>query len=187
MFYLIEPVRGWSAEYQAKLHHKVLDLRELARHRLPEGNVVSWTASMELDSSAQNVSRVVRRVLDEYPGLEHVRLREAFRDWVLGAAESWGIAEEVLQQVKSLKEAGMIYAGVEELKEQGRRAGRAEGSAALVRRQARLKFGAQTADRLSTVLEGITDPERIARIGDRIIECGTEAELLERACEIEPT
>ncbi len=81
----------------------------------------------------------------------------------------------------------MIYAGVEELKEQGSRAGRAEGSAALVRRQARLKFGAQTADRLSTVLEGITDPERIARIGDRIIECGTEAELLERACEIEPT
>ena len=25
-----------------------------------------------------------------YPGMQHVRLREAFREWILGAAESWG-------------------------------------------------------------------------------------------------
>ncbi len=197
VFDLIKPgsARHRTVGYQARLRHRVLDLREMARHSLPEAaDVVSWIASMELDSSARNVSRVVGRVLDEYPGPEHKRLREAFRDWVLGAAESWGIAEETLQQVKSLKEAGMIYAGVEELKErieelkergrrEGRREGRAEGSTAVVCRLARLKFGAQTAERLSTVLEGITDPERIARIGDRVIECGTGAELLERACE----
>ena len=33
------------------------------------------------------------------------------------------------------------------------------------------------------LLEGITDPEQIARIGDRIIECETGAELLARARE----
>ena len=27
--------------------------------------------------------------------LEHVKLREAFRDWVLGAAESWGIGKRL--------------------------------------------------------------------------------------------
>jgi len=53
--------------------------------------VVSWIASLELDSSAANVSSVVRAVLERYPGAEHARLREAFREWVLGAAESWGI------------------------------------------------------------------------------------------------
>ena len=85
---------------------------------------------------------------------------------------------------KSLKEAEMIYAGVEELKEQARREGlglgRMEGRATLCR-QARLKFGAETAERLSQLMEGIADPEQIARIGERIIECETGAELLARA------
>ena len=53
----------------------------------------------------------------------------------------------------------------------------------LVCRQARLKFGSETAERLSRLLEGITDAERIARIGDRIIECETGAALLAQARE----
>ena len=147
--------------------------------------MVSWIASLELDPSPDNVSRVVHRVLERYPGAKHARLREAFREWVLGAAASWGIGEEVLEEVKSLKEAEMIYAGVEELKEQYRERserarveGRAEGRAAIVCRLARLKFGAETAEPLSRLLEGVADPERIARIGDRIIECETGVELL---------
>ena len=132
---------------------------------------------MELDPSAGNVTRVVREMLAVYGGPEHARLREAFREWVLGAAESWGIADEVLEQVKSLKEAGMIYAGVEEQKEQAH----LEGRATLVCRQARLKFGARTAERLARLLDDIADPEAIARIGDQIIECGTGEELLARA------
>ena len=197
---LIEPARGWLADRQPRLVHEVLDLRALACRPLPERNVVAWIASMELDSSAGNVSRVVRDVLDAYPGPEHRRLREAFREWILGAARSWGIGEEVLTQVETLKEAGMAYAGVEELKErahreglgqglaEGIRKGRVEGRAAqgraIVRRLARLKFGADTAERLSRLLEGISEPERIARIGDRIIQCETGSELLARAREI---
>ena len=197
IFELIEPVPGWLAGRQPRLRHEVLDLRERARQPLPATNVVSWIASLELDSSSENVSRIVGEVLEEYPGGEHERLREAFREWVLGAAKSWGIGEETLEQVKSLKEAEMIYAGVEELKErahregigrgraEGRRQGRAEGRATLVCRQARLKFGAETAEGLSKFLKGITDPEWIARIGDRVIECETGAELLAHACEDE--
>ncbi len=208
VFELVEPVKGWLAGRQARLRRQVLDLRALARERLPELNVVSWIASMELDSSADNVSRVVREVLARYPGSEHARLREAFREWILGGAESWVMAGGTLDQVKSLKEAGMVYAGIEELKErahleglgQGRREGRAEGhiqgrvegrvegqaegQAALVCRQASLKFGVETADRLGRILEDITDPERIARLGDRIIECETGPELLARVREV---
>ena len=181
IFELIEPVGAWLAGRQARLRHEVLDLRERARQPLPATNVVSWIASLELDSSSENVSRVVGEVLEEYPGAEHARLREAFREWVLGAAESWGIGEETLEHVKSLKEAEMIYAGVEELKERAVGQGRAEGRATMVCRLARLKFGAETAEELSKLLKGITDPERIARIGDRIIECDTGAELLAHA------
>ena len=71
----------------------------------------------------------------------------------------------------------MIYAGVEEQKEQAHR----EGRATLVCRLASLKFGARTAERLARLLDDITDPEAIARIGDQIIECETGEELLARA------
>ena len=141
-----------------------------ARHSLPKANGVSWIASLELDPSFHNVSRIVRRVLERHPGAEHSRLREAFREWVLGAAELWGIREEVLEEVKSLKEAEMIYAGVEELKEQyrerrkrARMEGRRKDRATMVCRQARLKFGAETAEQLSRLMEGIADPERTRR------------------------
>ena len=181
VFDLVEPVRGWLADYQPRLRHKLLDLRALARQPLPRSSVISWIASMELDSSAQNISRVVRRVIEVYPGPEHARLREAFREWVLGAAESWGIGEETLEQVKSLKEADMRYAGVEELKERAHLEGFGQGQAAVVCRLAGLKFGARTADELSRLLEGTTNPERVARISDGIVECETGEELLARA------
>ena len=178
VFELIEPVQGWLATRQPRLRHEVLDLRDRAGQSLPTGNVISWISSLERDSSAENVMRVVRAVLDEYPEPQFKRLREAFREWILGAAESWGIDQRVLTQVKSLKEAGMIYAGVEELKERAHREGLGRGRATMVCRQARLKFGAETAEQLARLLAEITDPDRIARIGDRIIVCDTGAELL---------
>ena len=180
VFDLIEPVRGWLARFQPRLQSKVLDLRVVAGQPPPEPNVVSWIASMEFDPSAANVSRVVEKVRRSYPGTRQVTLREAFREWIFGAAESWGINTEVLERVKSLKEATMIYAGVEEQRERAR----AEGSAAVVCRQAGLKFGPHVAERLSELLEEMSDPERIARIGDRIIECETGAEFLARAREV---
>lgn len=198
VFDLVETVKGWLAGRQVRLRHQALDLKTLAREPLPDSNVVSWIASLERDSSVGNVSCVVREVLARYPGPDHAKLREAFREWILGGAESWVLAKETLDQVNSLKEAGMVYAGIEELKErahleglgqgrregraeghiEGRAEGRAEGYATLVYRQARPKFGVETADRLRRILEHMTDPERIARIGDRIIECETGAELL---------
>ena len=138
---------------------------------------------MEFDPSAENVSRVVGEVIEAYPRPQHARLREAFREWVLGAAESWGIGEEVLDEVKSLKEAGMIYAGVEEQKEQAHREGFTRGRRDLVCRLASQKFGARTAEQLAGLLNDITDPEAIARIGDRIIQCDTGEDLLARARE----
>ena len=190
-FDLIDPVQGRLADLQPRLRQPVFDMRELARQRPMEANVVSWMASLELDSSSGNISRVVQELVREYSGPEHARLREVFREWVLGAAESWGLEEDVLERVESLKEAEMIYAGVEELKRKHyaelaaarakiRAEGRAEGWSTLICRQARLKFGGRAADRLAGLLGEVTEPERVARIGDLIIECETEAELMER-------
>ena len=247
---LVEPVQGELAGRQPRMRHEVLDLRELARQPPTEADVVSWMASLELDPSPGNVASVVDAVLETCPGPEHARVREAFREWVLGAAETWELDEEALERVQSLKEAEMIYVGVEEQKKQffddlnrrraeldgreaelegrraelegrraeldgkraeldgkraeldgreaeleGRRAelderrarvlseGLMRGSSAVVRRQARLKFGAETAEKLSELLGGIADSDRITRIADLVIECDTGAQLLERARE----
>ena len=87
IFDLIEPVRGWLAERQPKLRHHVLDLRALARQPpiTGEANVVAWIASMELDPSARNVTRVVRQMLVVYGGPEHARLREALPGMGVGS------------------------------------------------------------------------------------------------------
>ena len=86
----------------------------------------------------------------------------------------------------------MIDEGVEELEKrayrdelrqarmEGHAQGRTEGRATLVCRLAALKFGPETAEQLSQLLEGIADPGRVARVGERIIECETGAELLSR-------
>ena len=52
---------------------------------------------------------------------------------------------------------------------------------ALLCRLARRKFGWQAGERLSDQIDGVTDPKRLAEVGDWIIDCLTEAELLARA------
>ncbi len=65
--------------------------------------------------------------------------------------------------------------------ERGRAQGLERGLAAereLLRRQATRKFGAAIGDALVRYLAEVSDPDRLAGIGERIIDCGTGAELL---------
>ena len=71
--------------------------------------------------------------------------------------------------------------GREEGREQGLEHGISQGQRALLRRQAARKFDAEAAERLSELLNGLSNPERLAEIGEWIIECETGTELLERA------
>ena len=72
---------------------------------------------------------------------------------------------------------------VAEGREQGLEQGRAEERALLCRQAAR-KFGAATGERLSAALAEVADPDRLAEVGDWIIECGTAAELLTRVARL---
>ena len=51
----------------------------------------------------------------------------------------------------------------------------------LLKRQAVRRFGADAGERLSALLAGVSEPERLAAIGDAIIDSGTGAELLAAA------
>ena len=66
----------------------------------------------------------------------------------------------------------------------------AQGRTEVMRHQAARKFGAETAERLAGHLEEITDPERAVEIGEWLLECDSDEELLarvERLCESSAT
>ena len=65
-------------------------------------------------------------------------------------------------------------------RQESRAEGRAEGERALLVRQAARRFGARTAERLSTLLLRIEDPSRLAEVSDWIVDCATGNELLDR-------
>ncbi len=200
---LIDPVSDDLAAWVVRQRHCVLDLLRLDRQSTVGTDVVSLLARLERDASVETVLKVVEEVLATYPGSPHAELRWAFREWIIGAVEAWGFQEEVLARVNSLQEAGEMYATIKEEKRRmheefeeskkralhegrakGRAEGRAEGRATLVCRQARRKFGGDTAKQLSTFLEGISDPDRIARVGDWILDCEDGADLLARARDV---
>ena len=61
-----------------------------------------------------------------------------------------------------------------------------EQERALLSRQAARKFGAETAAALAGLLSRVDDPERLAEIGEQVIDCATGAGLLARAkCALE--
>ena len=75
--------------------------------------------------------------------------------------------------------AGALALEVAEGREQGLKEG-IEQERRLLSRQAARKFEAETAPRLSALLERVADPERLAEVGEWIIACETEEELLAR-------
>lgn len=58
--------------------------------------------------------------------------------------------------------------------------GMEQGGARLIGRQAALKFGAGTAERLAGLLQGLTAQKDLDRVGDWILECGSSDEMLSR-------
>ena len=67
----------------------------------------------------------------------------------------------------------------DELVAQGVEQGRAD-ERALLCRQAGRRFGAETAQRLADLLEGLKAADELAVVGDWIVDCETGADLLSR-------
>ena len=65
-------------------------------------------------------------------------------------------------------------------REEGVRRGREEERILLLRLTAR-RFGADTAEALGRLLEGVDDADRLAEVGEMIVDCRTGVDLLDRA------
>ena len=64
---------------------------------------------------------------------------------------------------------------------EGRESGQRDMAVRMAVRMARLKFGERAAERLSPLLERISDPAALAEVGDGVIQCRDGEELLARA------
>ena len=187
----------------------VLDVRRAPAADLPADNLVSALVGLErardasgLDAALRALSELVRAAGDEH-------LRRAFGAWLrarLGASgrlpagaddplarleEAQTMLEETLGEwTREWLERGRDEGRAEGI-EQGRDEGRAEGieqgrdegraeERALLCRQAARKFDGAAAEGLAAALAGVTDPERLGRVGEWIIECATAEDLLAR-------
>ena len=164
-------------------------------------DLMSLVIGIETLSSYDDGSAIIDAIYAVLPGDGLRDFRHVFWMWFnqlvkpdAGDAEFLGFEE-----MERLHETGELRTLVQDRfrawreadREQGRaegrlegvEQGRAEGAAherMLLRRQAGRKFGVETAERLSALLAGIEDPDRLAQIGDGIIDCVSGAELIRR-------
>ena len=132
---------------------------------------------MEADADADaDADGVLRAELD--------RLESAGEVEAMGslAAERW---KEQQRQKEAQIRAREMERGIERGRTQGRKEGREEGRAEgiefTLERQATRRFNASTGERLSALLAGVSEPERLVAVVDAVIECGTGEELLAAA------
>ena len=182
--------------YLPKARHLLLDLQRIGEKDSPSKDLVTSLGRAEGEPSPENLRRVMHDLVHRFSGSEFAELRTALSTWVAGAAEAWQIPEEELVRIQTLTEDETMWERVSEIRdqvhrdgvrkgreqglEQGREQGRRAERRALVGRLATRKFGAETAEQLSRVLEDIADPERLAEVADAIIDCDSDAELFAR-------
>ena len=151
---------------------------------------------------------ILHRMEAVLAGAEHAELRQAFAAWLRRSWEDdYGVfadGDEALRdELDRMENAGEVSKmgslAAERWKERnrkreaqisaramerGRTQGRTEGlefERRLLERQAARRFGADAGERLSALLACVSDPRRLAAMGDAIIDCGTGAELLAAA------
>ena len=197
---LIAPVGEALARHQPSQRYFLLDEGRWGKDDLPGRNLVSALVGLETSGTAPALWKVAEALSEWLRDSGDDELRRAFAEWLRqmlpkhfgeGAppvaqaleggrtmlaerAKEW--TEEWLRQGR---EQGLEQ-GLELGLERGLERGRAEERALLCRLASR-RFGAETGERLSGLLGRLTDPERLAEVGDWVIECGTGAELLDRA------
>ena len=206
---LIVPAGEALAPFQPSQRYFLLDEGRWGEDDLPRRNLVSALVGLENSCSAESLSKVLAALSGWLRGSEDDELRRAFVEWVRQVVLPGRFPGAALPVVQALEGGGAMLAesvkewteqwfregreqgleqglergreqGLERGREQGLERGRAE-ERALLCRQASRKFDAETAERLSGLLDRFSDPERLAEVGEWIIESGTGVELLDRA------
>jgi hypothetical protein len=181
------------APYQPSQRYYVLDVVRAADADLPSGNLVSALIGLEKTRDAARLRGALKALFDLLRQRKDRALTRAFMTWLRHGLRHAGrlpadgedplaqlqetqtmLEETVREWTREWLEQGRAQ-GIEQGIEQGRHEERA-----LLCRLASRKFDAGAADALAAALAGVTDPDRLARVGDWIIECASASDLLAR-------
>ena len=159
----------------------------------PLENRVSATVRLQAAGTPQEL---LPRLLEEaarFSGPANKAFRQALHSWARALWEhktgGGGFpAFEELEQTKGAVMATVAEAAWDRWEakvraegvKQGVERGVRRGGLRLISRQAALKFGAGTAERLAGLLEGLPEQEDLDKVGGWILECGSADELLSR-------
>ena len=190
---VIAAVGAGLAPFQPRQRYLLLDEHAQRVEDLPGDNVVTAQIALE-QGSVEALAPVLRGLGALLAGPRHASLRRAFAEWMRQVVELSRLASAEpglsgvlrwLEEAGELEEMGTLLAErIDEFAERHLERGREQGleaERALLVRQAARKFGAETAERLAALLGGIDDPERLAGIGEAVIDCADGEALLERA------
>ena len=139
--------------------------------------LLAWVRSSMIEEGAKEADMAELRQLEDLEG---------------PVVETWWAKErrEMLRQGLEEGRARGRQEGIKEGRREGRRKGRREAEAralqdqrATLARQARRKFGAETAKELASLLAGVGDSGRLDEVADLIIDCATGRELLAHTAE----
>ena len=191
---LIASGRGASlARYQPSQRYFLLDEGRVGGADLPSGNLVSALIALETNRDRLRAPELLGALIDLLRKQDDEELTAAFTEWaaqVLLPRRFRGSVSGPLPRLEEVRTmlaetvqewtAEWVEQGREQGREQGIQQGVQQGQRALLCRQAARKFDAATGQRLAAALDGVADSDRLAQVGDWIIECQTAAELFAR-------
>ena len=182
--------RGGSlARYQPSQRYFLLDEGRVGGADLPSGNLVSALIALETNRDRARAPALLGALIDLLRKQDDEDLTAAFGEWAAQVLLPRRFGQSVTGPLPRLEEVRAMLAEtvqewaaewVEQGREQGLQQGVQQGQRALLCRQATRKFDAATGERLAAVLEGVADSDRLALVGDWIIECGTPDDLFAR-------
>lgn len=184
------------AAYQPSLRYYLLDEGRAGEDDLPRRNLVSALIALETNRKREQAPVLLAELIGRLRELGDAELTRVFQEWVEQVLVPRRLRGTALEPLPRLEEVRTMLAeqvhewtaewvaegreqGLKEGIEQGIERGRSEERRLLCRQVAR-KFDTEAAPRLAALLDRMSDPERLAQVGDWIIECETEAELLGR-------
>ena len=196
------------ARYQPAQQYFLLDEGRVDGGSLPAGNLVSALIALETNRDRSRLPALLDTLIGLLQSQDDKELTDAFSAWAAqvllprrlrGASSAplprleevrTMLADTVQEWTRQWVEQGLergleqglergLEQGLERGLERGLEQGRAEKRALLCRQAAR-KFDAAAGQQLAAALADVTDPDRLAQVGDWIIECGTAAELFAR-------
>ena len=183
---LIASGRGASlAQYQPSQRYFLLDEGRVGGADLPSGNLVSALIALETNRDRARAPALLGALIDLLRKQDDEDLTAAFGEWAAQVLLPRRFGRSVTGPLPRLEEvramlAETVQEWTAEWVEQGREQGVQQGQRVLLCQLAARKFDPATGERLAALLEGVADSDRLARVGDWLIECGTADALFAR-------